>query len=126
VQAKRLLGANRSEYRLVDAGTLRRGDVVLVEANDIIPIDGTVIEGAASVSEAAVTLCSGAAGRAEPVGPRRGAAGRTHVSCQRLGSSKQNSSLRPLLLMAAAWAGCNDPATLKSEASQRTLHRKII
>ena len=55
VQAKRLLGANRSEYRLVDAGTLRRGDLVLVEANDIIPADGTVIEGAASVSEAAVT-----------------------------------------------------------------------
>jgi K+-transporting ATPase ATPase B chain len=55
VQAKRLLGANRGEYRLVDAGTLRRGDVVLVEGNDIVPADGTVIEGAASVSEAAVT-----------------------------------------------------------------------
>jgi K+-transporting ATPase ATPase B chain len=54
-QAKRLLGTNRNEYRLVDAGTLRRGHVVLVEANDIIPADGTVIEGAASVSEAAVT-----------------------------------------------------------------------
>jgi K+-transporting ATPase ATPase B chain len=55
LHAKRLFGANRSEYRLVDANTLRRGDVVLVEANDIIPADGTVIEGAASVSEAAVT-----------------------------------------------------------------------
>jgi K+-transporting ATPase ATPase B chain len=54
-RAKRLLGTNRSEYRLVDAGTLRRGQVILVEANDIIPADGTVIEGAASVSEAAVT-----------------------------------------------------------------------
>ncbi len=55
VQAKRLLGRNRNEYRLVEADTLRRGDLVLVEANDIIPTDGTVIEGAASVSEAAVT-----------------------------------------------------------------------
>jgi K+-transporting ATPase ATPase B chain len=55
VQAKRLLSANRNEYRFVDADTLRRGDVVLVEANDVIPVDGTVIEGAASVSEAAVT-----------------------------------------------------------------------
>ena len=55
VQAKRLLGTNRSEYSLVDAGTLRRGDVVLVEANEIIPADGIVVEGAASVSEAAVT-----------------------------------------------------------------------
>jgi potassium-transporting ATPase ATP-binding subunit len=54
-RAKRLLGRNRSEYRLVEADTLRRGDVVLVEANDIIPADGTVIEGAASVSEGAVT-----------------------------------------------------------------------
>jgi K+-transporting ATPase ATPase B chain len=55
VQAKRLLGTNRNDYRLVDAGALRRGQLVLVEANDIIPADGTVIEGAASVSEAAVT-----------------------------------------------------------------------
>jgi K+-transporting ATPase ATPase B chain len=54
-QAKRLLGTNRHEYRLVDAGTLHRGDLVLVEANDIMPADGTVIEGAASVSEGAVT-----------------------------------------------------------------------
>jgi potassium-transporting ATPase ATP-binding subunit len=55
VQAKQLLGSNRSDYRLVDAGALRRGDVVLVEADDIIPADGTVIDGVASVSEAAVT-----------------------------------------------------------------------
>jgi potassium-transporting ATPase ATP-binding subunit len=55
LQAKRLLGSNRSEYRLVEAQTLRRGDVVLVEADDIIPADGTVIEGAASVSEGPIT-----------------------------------------------------------------------
>jgi len=55
VQAKQLLGSNRSDYRLVDAGALRRGDVVLVEADDIIPADGTVIDGVATVSEAAVT-----------------------------------------------------------------------
>jgi K+-transporting ATPase ATPase B chain len=54
-QAKRLLGTNRKQYHVVEAGTLRRGDVVVVEASDIIPVDGTVIEGAASVSEAAVT-----------------------------------------------------------------------
>src|ERR1039458_4233816 len=34
LQAKRLLGAIRSEYRLVDAGTMGRNDVVLVEANE--------------------------------------------------------------------------------------------
>jgi K+-transporting ATPase ATPase B chain len=34
---------------------LRRGDVVLVEAGDVIPVDGEVIEGAASVDESAIT-----------------------------------------------------------------------
>jgi K+-transporting ATPase ATPase B chain len=55
VHAKRLLGRNRHDYHLVEAGALRRGDLVLVEANEVIPADGTVIEGAASVSEGAVT-----------------------------------------------------------------------
>ncbi len=40
---------------LVSAGSLRKGDVVLVEAGDIIPMDGEVIEGVASVNEAAIT-----------------------------------------------------------------------
>ena len=34
---------------------LRRGDVVLVEAGDMIPADGEVIEGVASVDESAIT-----------------------------------------------------------------------
>jgi K+-transporting ATPase ATPase B chain len=34
---------------------LRRGDVVLVEAGDVIPADGEVIEGVASVDESAIT-----------------------------------------------------------------------
>ena len=37
------------------AGELRPGQVVLVEAGDLIPSDGEVIEGAASVNEAAIT-----------------------------------------------------------------------
>ncbi len=37
------------------AGDLRKGDVVLVEANDVIPIDGEVIEGVATVDESAIT-----------------------------------------------------------------------
>jgi len=37
------------------ADRLRKGDVVLVEAGDIIPIDGEVIEGVASVDESAIT-----------------------------------------------------------------------
>ncbi|STP78706.1 potassium-transporting ATPase B chain [Escherichia coli] len=34
---------------------LRKGDIVLVEAGDIIPCDGEVIEGGASVDESAIT-----------------------------------------------------------------------
>jgi potassium-transporting ATPase ATP-binding subunit len=39
----------------VSATALKVGDVVLVEAGDIIPSDGEVIEGVASVNEAAIT-----------------------------------------------------------------------
>jgi K+-transporting ATPase ATPase B chain len=42
-------------YELVSATRLRKGDVVLVEANDFVPADGEVIEGVASVNEAAIT-----------------------------------------------------------------------
>ena len=34
---------------------LRPGDVVLVEANDVVPADGDIIEGVASVNESAIT-----------------------------------------------------------------------
>ncbi|HZF15473.1 MAG TPA: potassium-transporting ATPase subunit KdpB [Steroidobacteraceae bacterium] len=37
------------------ADALRKGDIVLVEAGDIIPVDAEVIEGAASVDESAIT-----------------------------------------------------------------------
>jgi K+-transporting ATPase ATPase B chain len=56
VQAKKLKGRSRLEgYRTVPGSTLRRGDVVLVESQDIIPADGEVVEGVASVNESAVT-----------------------------------------------------------------------
>ncbi|MGK6356902.1 potassium-transporting ATPase subunit KdpB [Sphingomonas sp. DT-207] len=42
-------------HEIVAASTLRRGDIVLVETNDLIPADGEVIEGVASVNEAAIT-----------------------------------------------------------------------
>jgi K+-transporting ATPase ATPase B chain len=37
------------------AQNLRKGDVVLVEAGDVVPLDGEVIEGVASVDESAIT-----------------------------------------------------------------------
>ncbi len=46
---------DRSLWEPQDVETLEPGDVILVEAGDIIPTDGEVIEGAASVNEAAIT-----------------------------------------------------------------------
>ena len=37
------------------AENLRKGDVVLIEAGDMVPLDGEVIEGVASVDESAIT-----------------------------------------------------------------------
>jgi K+-transporting ATPase ATPase B chain len=53
-QAKLLTGPGK-EYRLVSGTSLKVGDIVLVEAGDNIPSDGEVIEGVASVNEAAIT-----------------------------------------------------------------------
>jgi K+-transporting ATPase ATPase B chain len=55
VHAKKLFSNKPGEYHTVEAGALRRGDLVLVEANDIIPADGEIVEGVASVNESAVT-----------------------------------------------------------------------
>ncbi|MDD1633048.1 MAG: potassium-transporting ATPase subunit B, partial [Methylococcaceae bacterium] len=44
-----------SNYSKVAGSSLRRGDVVLIEAGDFVPGDGEVIEGVASVDESAIT-----------------------------------------------------------------------
>ncbi|WP_442582274.1 potassium-transporting ATPase subunit KdpB [Mesorhizobium sp. ASY16-5R] len=54
-QAKLLPNGDRASFKLVPGTSLKVGDVVLVEAGDIIPSDGEVIEGVASVNEAAIT-----------------------------------------------------------------------
>jgi potassium-transporting ATPase ATP-binding subunit len=46
----RLLGGGEKP-----ASKLRRGDVVVVEPGEVIPGDGTVVDGIASVDESAVT-----------------------------------------------------------------------
>ncbi|MCH8621473.1 potassium-transporting ATPase subunit KdpB [Undibacterium sp. TS12] len=56
VMAKKLATPKHGTTWLPAAATdLRKGDVVLVEANDVIPIDGEVIEGVATVDESAIT-----------------------------------------------------------------------
>src|ERR1700726_2225640 len=55
-QAKLITGAGDAQnYRLVPSTNLKVGDLVLVEAGDLIPSDGEVIQGMASVNEAAIT-----------------------------------------------------------------------
>ncbi|MFT3987896.1 potassium-transporting ATPase subunit KdpB [Aestuariivirga sp.] len=55
--AKRLVipETNDRVFQKVSALALNAGDLVLVEAGDLIPADGEVVEGVASVNEAAIT-----------------------------------------------------------------------
>ncbi|KVO22866.1 potassium-transporting ATPase subunit B [Burkholderia ubonensis] len=56
VMAKKLNEPHpKSPIRITTATELRRGDVVLVEAGDVIPADGEVVDGVASVDESAIT-----------------------------------------------------------------------
>ncbi|MGE5672386.1 MAG: potassium-transporting ATPase subunit KdpB [Mycobacterium leprae] len=52
-QAKRVTQGH--EYETVGAAELKKGDKVLVESGDLIPGDGMVVEGVASVDESAIT-----------------------------------------------------------------------
>jgi potassium-transporting ATPase ATP-binding subunit len=54
-QAKRLTGSERTDYELISSQDLIQDNIVLVEAGDIVPADGEVIEGIASVDESAIT-----------------------------------------------------------------------
>jgi potassium-transporting ATPase ATP-binding subunit len=69
--------------RIVPAASLKQGDVVIVQAGEIIPSDGEVIEGIASVNEAAIT------GESAPViresgGDRSAVTGGTQVISDRI------------------------------------------
>jgi K+-transporting ATPase ATPase B chain len=77
----RLLFKDREEK--IPANALKKGDAVVCEANDIIPGDGDVIEGIASVDESAIT------GESAPViresgGDRSAVTGGTRVLSDRI------------------------------------------
>ena len=56
VLAKRMGSPDRKgKVESVPAPSLRRGDLVLIEAGDVVPCDGEVIEGIATVDESAIT-----------------------------------------------------------------------
>src|SRR5512132_2504833 len=79
LQAKRLAKADHNaRYEIVSALSLRKGQLVLVEAGEFVPADGTVVDGVASVNESAIT------GESAPViresgGDRRPVTGGTQV-----------------------------------------------
>ena len=54
LKAKKLSGKN-GEWAWVGAAELGLDDLVLVEAGDLVPADGEVVEGVASINEAAIT-----------------------------------------------------------------------
>jgi K+-transporting ATPase ATPase B chain len=79
--ARRLVNGNREET--VPASALRKGDTVVVEAGEVIPSDGDVIQGIASVDESAIT------GESAPViresgGDRSAVTGGTKVLSDRI------------------------------------------
>src|SRR5499427_6738446 len=56
VAAKKLTAAKRdASFNWVPSTALRKGDLFLVEAGEVIPADGDVLEGVASVDESAIT-----------------------------------------------------------------------
>jgi len=56
VMAKKLREpTHEAAHDAVSSSSLKKGDVVLVSANELIPADGEVIEGVASVDESAIT-----------------------------------------------------------------------
>ena len=53
--AKKLASIGSVDFKFVPAGDLRRGDLVLGEPGDIIPGDGDIVKGIATVDESSIT-----------------------------------------------------------------------
>jgi K+-transporting ATPase ATPase B chain len=71
-------GSHPTQFSTAASSTLRQGDLFLVEAGDILPADGEIVDGIASVDESAVT------GESAPViresgGDRRAVTGGTRI-----------------------------------------------
>ncbi len=81
--ARKVASADATAHQSVPAASLRSGDLVLVEAGDVIPGDGDVVSGIATVDESAIT------GESAPViresgGDRSAVTGGTRVVSDRI------------------------------------------
>ena len=81
--ARRLVGGKDGKEEQISAAQLRKGDLVVVEAGQMIPGDGEIVEGIASVDESAIT------GESAPViresgGDRSSVTGGTKVLSDRI------------------------------------------
>nr|WP_085086756.1 potassium-transporting ATPase subunit KdpB [Azospirillum oryzae] len=81
--ARKVASADATTHQSVPAASLRSGDLVLVEAGDVIPGDGDVVSGIATVDESAIT------GESAPViresgGDRSAVTGGTRVVSDRI------------------------------------------
>ena len=81
--AKVLIGVPDDVYKPTRASMLEVGDIVLVEAGDVVPGDGEIVEGVATIDESAIT------GESAPVireagGDRSAVTGGTKVLSDRI------------------------------------------
>lgn len=81
--ARKLAAVDAETYEVSSSRTLKPGDLVLVEVGDIVPADGEIVEGIASVDESAIT------GESAPVireagGDRSAVTGGTRVVSDRI------------------------------------------
>ncbi|UEM03491.1 potassium-transporting ATPase subunit KdpB [Skermanella rosea] len=81
--ARRLADPAAAEWQSVPAASLRAGDFVVVEAGEVIPGDGDVVAGIATVDESAITGESAAVIR-ESGGDRSAVTGGTRVVSDRI------------------------------------------
>jgi len=92
--ARKLQGGIGGTEVAVPAPDLRKGDIVVCEAGDVIPSDGTIVEGIASVDESAIT------GESAPVireagGDRSAVTGGTRVLSDRIVIEITQNPARP-------------------------------
>ena len=81
--AKKLAAVDAASPDVVSSRSLRPGDLVLVETGDIVPADGEIVEGIASVDESAITGESAPVVR-ESGGDRSAVTGGTRVLSDRI------------------------------------------